>query len=447
MNRRSLLTVWYISKYSIFKPAAITKYAQVMRDQYLDPENLEQLNWKRTQALLDYAYRKVPYYRKRFTAMGLHPNDIKTQAHYCQVPLLTRDDLQQNFADMVSEDARARDLQLSTTGGSTGEPVKVYLPKKVVRAAMGWRMLSWWGFTPFVTMASIYRPLSLSVFQKIALGFVQWPSKQFYLDATSFDKNDIIRFIQSFNQIKPKLLHGYVGAVDQLAAYILDNGISVHSPKAIWVTSAPLSKVQEHRIEKAFGAPVYDQYGCCEIYWLAAQCPQRKALHMFADVRRFEILGEDNSPLPVGQFGKIIVTDLENYYFPLIRYQNGDRGRFLPGLCECGVKLPLMDKVYGRTTDMIRLPDGKFLSGEYMTTIFDEYPDAVKSFQVVQRKDFTLEILYVPNTEFENLGNVLNKVKNVLLNKTNGQAQIILQEINEISQSGGKLKFIRSELP
>lgn len=446
MIQRKFLTAWYLSKYSLFKPTTIPKYLQVMCDQYLAKESLELLNWKRTQKLLAYAYKKVPYYRKRFTAMGLHPDDIKKPEHYCHVPILTRDDLRRHFTDIVSEDARPQDVQISSTGGSTGEPVKVYLPKKVVRAAMGWRMLSWWGLPPFVTMASIYRPLTLSRLQKIALGFVQWPSKQFYLDATSFSKTDIATFLLSFNKLKPQLLHGYVGAVDQVASYILENNISVASPKAVWVTSAPLSKVQEHRIEQAFGAPVYDQYGCCEIFWLAAQCPKRKALHMFADVRRFEILDDNNTPVPDGQFGKIIITDLENYYFPLIRYQNGDRGRRLPGRCDCGVKLPLMDKVYGRTTDIIKLPDGAIISGEYMTTIFDDYPEAVKSFQVYQRKDFSIEILYVPNPNFKNIEKVLDKIKYTLSKKMRGSVQILFKESDEISQSGGKLKFIRSAL-
>ena len=81
-----------------------------------------------------------------------------------------------------------------------------------------------------------------------------------------------------------------------------------------------------------------------------------------------------------------------------------------------------------------------------MTTIFDDNPDAVQKFQVYQRLDFSIEILYVPNLKFPNLDHVLDKIQTMMLKKTGGQIELILKEVKEIPQSGGKLKFIRSEL-
>ena len=102
-------------------------------------------------------------------------------------------------------------------------------------------------------------------------------------------------------------------------------------------------------------------------------------------------------PCSLGQRGDITVTDLENYVFPLIRYRIGDRGCALSYQCSCGVNLPLMDSVKGRTTDNLPLPDGSVLSGEYLTTIFDDFPDAVHAFSVHQKKDFSIVVSYVPN--------------------------------------------------
>ena len=65
-----------------------------------------------------------------------------------------------------------------------------------------------------------------------------------------------------------------------------------------------------------------------------------------------------------GHLGQIAVTALENRLFTLIRYLNGDIGRAIKGTCECGVNLPLMDKVRGRTTDTLRFPNGKCISGD-----------------------------------------------------------------------------------
>jgi len=88
--------------------------------------------------------------------------------------------------------------------------------------------------------------------------------------------------------------------------------------------------------------------------------------------------------------------------------------RALTHECSCGVKLPLMDKVRGRTSDLIRLPNGKSLSGEYMTTIFDDFPEAIRQFRVHQLADYSLNIWVVPNSDCQNLEAILNKVKEKL---------------------------------
>ena len=436
----------FLFKYSLVKRNAKEYYRELLNNQYLSPDELAALNWKRTKALLSYAYDKVPYYKMRFSAIGLQPDDIKNPEDYTNVPLLTREDLQKNFQGLVSTEARPQDLRLSTTGGSTGEPVKVFHEKKVVRAATGWRMLSWWGLNPGNDFASVYRDTKTDLRSRIMDTLMWWPTKKIQLNATSLDVASMDRFILQFQKVKPSLLHGYVGAVDHLAAYILDHARSVPAPKAIWVTSSPLSSVQEKRIEQAFHAPVYDQYGCCEIYWLAAQCPEKGPLHMFGDIRKFEFLDEQNRPCPRGELGKIVVTDLENYLFPLIRYVNGDRGRSMQGICSCGVTLPLMDKVKGRITDMIKLPDGTAISGDYMTTIFDDVPDAVRQFQVYQKADYSIEILVVPNPSFTGLGKVMEQVKIHMKKAVNDAVPVAVKEVAEIPQKGGKLRFVRSEL-
>lgn len=436
----------FLFKYSLVKRNTKEYYRELLKNQFLSPDELDALNWTRTNNLLQYAYHKVPYYKRRFDAIGLHPDDITNPEDYTKVPLLTREDLQKHFQELVSTEARPQDIRLSTTGGSTGEPVKVYHEKKVVRAATGWRMLSWWGINPGNDFASVYRDTKTDLRSRIMDRLMWWPTRKIQLNATSLEPASMERFLEQFRKVKPSLLHGYVGAVDHLASYVLDHKLSVPAPKAIWVTSSPLSAVQEKRIEQAFHAPVYDQYGCCEIYWLASQCPEKGPLHMFGDIRRFEFLDDQNRPCPSGELGKIVVTDLENYLFPLIRYVNGDRGRSVSGRCSCGVTLPLMDKVKGRITDMIRLPNGTAISGDYMTTIFDDVPDAVRQFQVYQKADFSIEILVVPNPTFDGLGKVLEDAAAQMTKAVKDTVPVAVREVAEIPQKGGKLRFVRSDL-
>lgn len=447
MNLKKMQITWFFFKYSMVKRNAAPYFRELQHNQYLPRDELERLNWDRTRSLLLYAYEKVPYYKRRFDAIKLHPNDIVHPDDYCHVPLLTREDLRENFHDLVSIEAKPRDLRLVATGGSTGEPVKVYHQRRIVREAAKWRMLAWWDLSPTDDFARVYRQSQTAWRGRLMDSIGWWPTKKILLNATALDAEAMMKFIRRFNKLRPKLLFGYVGSVDHLASFIEANSLSVPAPKAIWVTSSPLTTVQERRIEKVFGAPVYDQYGCCEVYYLAAQCRAKKALHMFQDIRRIEFLDERNKPCSEGKTGRITITDLENYFFPLIRYLNGDMGRALPGTCVCGVNLPLMDKVHGRETDILRLPSGKCISGDYATTIFDDAPDAVKQFQVHQQADYSIKILVVPNSDYPGLEKCLARVTEKIRKVADMEVSVEVEKTSEIPQKGGKLRFVKSDVP
>jgi phenylacetate-CoA ligase len=447
MRLENIKTTWFLFLYSVAKPNTRSYFRELLRNQFLPRDELERLNWSRTRALLRHAYDTVPYYRKRFISAGVHPGDIVRPEDYASVPVLTRDDLRRNFQEIISREAGRRDLLLSTTGGSTGEPVKTFHDKRVGRAPLGWRMLTWWQLSPDASLASVYRLQAATRRARFLQRLLFWPTRRVLLDATSLTSETMKDFVCKFNKVRPKLLHGYVGALEHLAFFVQENSLAIIPPKAIWTTSSPVTKVQEQRIQAAFGAPVYDQYGSCEVHWLAAQCPAKSGLHMFHDVRRIEFLDAHNQPCPVGEIGNIAVTDLQNRAFPLIRYLNGDRGRALPTACPCGITLPLMDKVYGRTTDTFRLPSGKCIVGEHMTTLFDATPDAVLQFQVQQLADYSIRLLVVPNPDYAGLDAVLAAVAKQLERETNTEVPVAIQKVDAIPHVGGKLRFVKSDVP
>ncbi len=447
MEMQSIKTRWFFLKYSLIKRNAVRYFEQLVRNQHISKTQLEALNWDKTRSLLDYAYQHVPYYREKFSRIGLSPSDITRPEHYSQVPVLTRDDLRASFDELVSDEAAINDLRKVSTGGSTGKPVDVYHQKNVVRAAMGWRMLQWWGLAPHVNAAYVYRDVGKSLLSDLADKICWWPTKRILLDIASIDEKSIEGFFQKFRYIKPELIHAYVGSLDYLAAYMLEKGITLPIPRAIWVTASPVTAAQERRIQKAFGAPVYDQYGCCEVYWVSAQCPKKEGLHIFSDVRKVEFLADDdNSEVPAGHVGRIAITDIENKYFPLIRYLNGDRGKALPGKCSCGINLPLMDKIRGRISDTILLPDGTVVGGDYLATIFFDNKDAIFQFQVRQRKDYSIDIIIVPNTACAGYEKILESVRVRLLAKLKHTVPIRVKQVSRIQNKGGKILFVKSEL-
>lgn len=437
----SIKSAIFFAKHRLFHPDFDAFLGGLMRNQRLARDELERLNWRKRKRLLTYAFEKVPIYRKKYTQAGLHPSEIRSPEDFEKLPVIRREDLRNHFADFFSKDARASALRVRTTGGTTGVPVKVMYDRRVPLEAFRCRMFSWWGLDPAVDEAYVWR--SKSLLRNLLRRLIDWPTRLRILDAYSMGQDDVRRFLGEFSRLKPPLLHGYVGAIHHLALYAEENHITVHTPKAVWVTSSPFSESERMRMERVFHAPVYDQYGCGEVNWLAAQCYERTGLHVFYDARHLEFVDEDNLSVLPGQTGRILVTDLENFLFPLIRYENGDMGRLLPVTCPCGISLPLMDKVSGRLVEVLVLPDKTALMG--LTTIFDDFPDVVKAFQVRQKKDLSLRVLYVPARHDEALARALASVEKALAKRTRRQVSITFEAKDTIPHDRGKLQFVIRE--
>lgn len=415
-------------------------------------DELNELNWIKRKQLLEYAFNSIPYYHDRFLKAGIDENDINSPEVWPKIPILTKNDLVENFNLLCKPELIDGCFRVSSTGGSTGMPTKVIHDLSFQHTVLGDRMLSWWKISPQSNIGKIWRIRGHSkresskwklFIKRIIPGLTQ---KVITLDASFMDHQSMNNFIDQWNKICPPLLSGYVGGVYHIADYILRNNITVHSPKAVWVTAAPVLKIQRTLIEKAFNAPVYDQYGTCEIYWLAAECTKHNGLHMFYDARHIEFVDEANTICKPGNYGRILVTDLYNRAFPLIRYEIGDIGRQLDINCNCGINLPLMDAVKGRITDVIRLRDGTAISGEYLTTIFDDYPDAIKAFQIYQRSDFSIEIKIVPVLEDKEIMKVTQIVENRLRDKIKNSISIETHVVSEIKSDRGKMNYVISDI-
>jgi phenylacetate-CoA ligase len=163
------------------------------------------------------------------------------------------------------------------------------------------------------------------------------------------------------------------------------------------------------KIAAYFEVPVADGYGSRDAGFIAHECPEGR-LHVTAENVLVEIV-DDHRPVAAGgqtsrprvrrpdrggrvregPRGEIVITHLDAYAMPLIRYRTGDVGRLLPGRCSCGRGLPLMDVVQGRTTDFLYLPDGNTRHALSIIYPLRETP-GVSRFRVVQHRDYAVVI-------------------------------------------------------
>jgi phenylacetate-CoA ligase len=153
-------------------------------------------------------------------------------------------------------------------------------------------------------------------------------------------------------------------------------------------------------IEEQFQTRVFDTYGCTEGCMIAAQC-DCFSYHIMTPQVYVEVLDDHGQPVPPGVFGNVIVTRLDNYSMPLIRYHVGDLASLEPPdrMCECGRGLPLLKQIIGRDTDIVRTRSGKHMIVHFFTGIFEFYPQ-IKQFRVVQETLDEITIEYIPDAGF-----------------------------------------------
>lgn len=437
---------YFFFKYYLYKPSARSLYRRLLASQYDTIEIQQKNEAARLKKVVSYVYEKIPFYSKRYRESGFELGDMEQDGWFKKLPILTKQDVREHFDDFM-EPSQRKNLGISSTGGSTGAPIRFGMDKRIPIDVYMWRTMRWWGVGPWDDGAYAWRMRRVPGISRIFNDLLWWPKRKICLDASVMEAAAIGQFVAVINKYRPLIVQGYVGALVDIAQWILKEGATVQSPKLVWATAAPLSSVQKNLLESVFHAPVYNQYGCCEVPCLAAECAIRHGMHVNVEKVKMEFVQDDSAqPVETGEWGRTLLTRLDDFIFPLIRYEVGDRGRWLGEKCSCGVTLPLIDDVKGRISDSLRLPSGRIINGEYLTTLFDADPSLVRTFRIVQKKTQEIWIEFVFGMEpGSNTDLRLEKVLNVLREKVRGEVPVSLHAVSSIPQNRGKLHFVIHE--
>lgn len=433
----------YKMKWGFLRPCALGRFSDISFNERKSIDELSALTEVSRCIIVKEAFENTRFYRNYYSSFGFSIGDIGKDGWFEKLPIVTKKDLKEHFDEFVNPKLRQY-LKVSTTGGSTGTPTKTGYDSRIPEEIYSWRLQKRFGVNPWDDHAYIWRDTRKSKLAKFKNAAMWWPTKHLKLDASFLTDEAIEEFLYKFNKLKPALLQGYVGAVSQVAQYVLDHKITMWSPKVVWTTSAPLPPIQRQLIQKAFGAPVCDEYGSCELRWIASQCPVGKGLHVNVEHVHIEFVDDNNMPVPKGEYGRTLLTNLEDTVFPLIRYENNDRGRWLTEPCECGCTLPCIDSVKGREVESFKLPSGKTINGEFLTTIFDATPDIARGFRVVQHKDMSITVECIPSArEYET---EIETIVKDFGEKLGGEVAVKCKFVDAISHDRGKLRFVVREV-
>ena len=433
----------FAAKVATLKADAGRFHRELIANESLRPEALIALQDGLAQDIVHTAMRDSPFYRRTYGALGIDPGTLTDPQAWAALPLLDRATIKAHSAEFPTPSATGRAVRTALTGGSTGEPLRTMHDARVPSLALSWRMYSWWGVEPHDDLARIGR-WSFGRLATLKNDASWWPTRQIYLDAGLLSDETMIRFHREVSRIRPRLLEGYVGALLEFADFLERRGLRVPEPVAVATTAAPLTATARSRLEAVFGAPVHDEYRGSEFGWMAGECARQDGLHVFADVRRIEVVDEDGQPAAPGELGDLVITDLRNRVFPLIRYRTGDRGILRSEPCPCGRSLPVMEQPQGRTIDVIHLPSGTALAHR-LTAMFSAHPESVRLFQIHQHEDFSLTVRVVEGEGQDARWRIESAVGD-LRERIHDEVPVRLEYVESLPYTGGKTKYIVSDV-
>ncbi len=366
--------------------------------QWLPPEALADLQREQLEGLAGYLNDHSPFFARRLKAAGLDPAAFAAPGGLARLPPLSRRELQQAadpFSDAVP--GRHRPVKAHTTSGSTGEPVTV---RRTAVSQLHWAAAAvrdnlWHGRDPAGRLG-IVRARVPGVIRRRDWGppmnllFRTGPSLALPI---SLDAAEQFRLLADF---APSNLLIYPTALAALIRHMEATGGRLDSLRHLRTIGEALQPETRALARDFLGLAPIDTYSSQEIGYIALQCPTGEAYHVMAESVIVEVVDGSGAPCRVGETGRVLVTDLQNFATPMIRYDIGDHAE-VGAPCTCGRGLPALTRIMGRERNLIRMPDG---TRHWPLMGYDRYREiaGVRQYQLIQLDRETVEVRLVTDT-------------------------------------------------
>lgn len=356
-------------------------------------------------------------------------------------PIMDKISIKSNIEGLLTQD-KSKLIRYSSSG-SSGIQSEVYVNKTEQSFFRATQTL-WWEWAGFKLGKPIVQT-GLATQRTPEKKLKDFLLRTYYLFAFSISKKQAKAAFDWGNE-RHAFLGGYASSLFVLAGLAKELGEKPKLSAAItW--GDKLFDHYKQAIEEAFSCKVYETYGANEGLMVASQ-KDLDFMYIMSPCVYLEILNEQGEEVKDGEMGQVVVTSLIAKSMPLIRFKLGDLAIKLPRdqyPLDRKLKLPILQKVVGRETDLIITPLGKKMIVHSFTGIFNKYP-AIAQFCVIQRVLEKIQIQYIPGDGFDPL--MLEEIKNWIIGYLEEEIEIQFEKVTEILPTkSGKPQIIISELP
>ena len=398
---------------------------------------LELINYQEKQLKnqLLYAQKYVSKYKGIKIDLNKKANEIIKS-----FPILTKDDLRSNpkFLQINNNQHVSRIY----SSGSTGVSTWVSMNKSDLMSIQSlsihlWELCGYKIGNPILQTGISPKRSRLKKMKDLFFGV-------HYVSAFTLTKDDLKKICSRLSRNNKYTLVGYPSSLNIIAEYIIENNINLKLMTIIGLGDKLFDHYKKN-IEKAFGCKIHETYGSSEGFQIGFQA-DLDYMYLYTPQVYVELLDDKNNPVKEGEIGNVVVTRLDNKHMPLIRYKLGDLAIMLPKEkypINRKFNFPLIEKVIGRNTDVVILPDNRKLIVHSFTGIFEYIPE-IKQFKIIQKNRKSMTVQFIPDDNFtkEVLKNCKLKLQKII---NNNNFKIFFEEVSVIEgKRSGKPQIIES---
>jgi len=417
----------------------------------LDREELEQIQIERLQSTLTRVYQHVPFYRKKFNALGLSPEDVGSLADLGRLPFTTKADLRENYPYGLFAVPMREVVRVHASSGTTGLATVVGYTRNDIRmwSNLVARVLTAGGVTKDDVV-------------QIAFGYglftgafgIHYGAERIGASVIPASSGNTARQIQIMRDFKTTALVSTPSYALLVGDTLQEMGIpaSALSLRYGLFGAEPWSDAMRREIEGKLGIVATDNYGLSEVIGpgVSGECLERQGLHINEDHFLVEVIHPETlQPVAPGEEGELVITTLTKEAFPMIRYRTRDLTRLLPGTCPCGRTGRRMSRVTGRTDDMLIIKGVNVFPSQIEHILF-EIEGTEPHYQiVVDRKGAMDEVTVLVEVEesifFDQMRRqkeMMDRIQKRLAHELGVHVDVRLVEPKTLARSEGKARRV-----
>ena len=384
-------------------------------------ERIREYQLNRLNEMLKLAYEKTDFYRRKFDSVGFRPNALQSLDELRQLPTIDKQPVMEDLLAMCTQSVSDWDVDFGSTGGTSGNPLHLYLSAKRSAVEYAYLVTSWEriGYELGMPMA-VLRGRTVQPNRNRLHHEYDPILRHHYYSSFHMSDDNMTRYLKHIATIGPCFLHVYPSSVATLARFCRRAGVRPpDNIQGIIAESEIVYPEQRQMVEEVFGCRYFSCYGHTEKLVLAAECEHSHDYHVWPTYGYFELLDEEGHHVTTpGQRGEIVGTGFINTVMPFIRYRTGDWATYVGDHCEaCGREHIIIRDIRGhRTQEVLIAADGSEISWTALNMHDDTFLN-VRQFQFMQEKPGHAVLRIVPadgfcedddNRIYRNLGRKLD---------------------------------------